>query len=181
VTAHLVAAFLILHGAGGLAETDDSAAVAVAWFGELGLQRAFTDFVRGIAPEAEAGEISLLLKIMLSRQQFFAGWNDADAAERCTLLCADRDVRRFMGVHTYQQQEWFVKERFEFLLEQLWTVNEILSGSEVSDVQRQLHREELHCLLRAAAGAGYRLDRFLARVGGDDGPEKTAGADALTL
>ncbi|HLO26780.1 MAG TPA: alpha-amylase family glycosyl hydrolase, partial [Geobacteraceae bacterium] len=59
----LRAVWLVLHAAGRLARAEEHAPVAAAWFGELGLDRAFAGLVRETPGVAEPGEYALLLKL----------------------------------------------------------------------------------------------------------------------
>jgi glycosidase len=160
----LLAAWLVLHGTGKLALVEEHAPVAAAWFGELGIDRTFAELVRETPAGAEAGACSLILKLMLRWQGLFAGWDGEKTRAGFTLLFADHDARDFLGVHTYRESEWFVKERFELLLARLLDVELIqraVSGAgELSAAA--LLRKELHTLEALAAEAGYRADRFLS-------------------
>jgi hypothetical protein len=158
----LIAAWLALHGIGRLARAAEHAPVAAAWFGELGLDRAFA----GLVDAAEASDHPLLLKLMLRWQDFFTGAKGARDRGGVTLLFADSAVRSFLGVHSYRESEWFVKERFDLLLELLYDAAEIARRAtgtgEEPTVEAAARRTELHTLEALAAGAGYRVDRFLA-------------------
>ncbi|HEY6874509.1 MAG TPA: alpha-amylase family glycosyl hydrolase [Geobacteraceae bacterium] len=162
----LLAAYFVLHGTGKLAGAEDHPPVAAAWFTELGLGRAFGELVRETPQGMETEEAALLLRLMLRWQLLFRGWQRKSAWERLTLLFADQNARAFLGVHTYQESEWFVKERFELLLERLTVAEEVRLGGTTADEDTlrsavTLLRKELHYLLALADGAGYRVERFL--------------------
>ncbi|HEX8960722.1 MAG TPA: alpha-amylase family glycosyl hydrolase, partial [Geobacteraceae bacterium] len=159
---YLLAAWLLLHGAGKLAPAEDHPPVAAAWFSELGLERAFGELV-------QEETLPLLLRVMLRWQGFFAGWERDNAHLRFTLLFADPGVRDFLGVNSYQESEWFVKERFDLLMERLATAESVRLAAETADdvaLGSALAplRKELHFLRALADGAGYRLERFVALV-----------------
>jgi glycosidase len=163
----LLAAYLVIHGAGKLASVEDYAPVAAAWYLELGLDRAFGELARETAQEA--AERVLLLRLMLRWQGLFAGWQWETAWTRFTLLFADQNVRTFLGVHSYEESEWFVKERFELLLERILAAEEIrLAAATIDDEElRSLlarARKGFHFLVALAAEAGYRVDRFLGQL-----------------
>jgi hypothetical protein len=160
----LLAGWLVLHGTGKLARVEEHAPVAAAWFGELGIDRAFAELVRETPAGAEAGSFSLLLKLMLRWQELFAGWDGEKAQAAFTLLFADHAARDFLGVHTYRESEWFVKERFELLLARLLDAGLIQMGlPDAGDPSAAASlRKELHTLEALAAEAGYREDRFLS-------------------
>jgi hypothetical protein len=165
----LLAAWLVFHGAGKLAVAEDHHLVAASWFGELGLERAFSELVGETPEDTEAfphgpEEVVPLLRSLLRWQFFFSGWGRETASTRFTLLFADPGAREFLECHIYAEREWFNRERFEILIKWLFTV-EVLGlatakGPEklVDEIARL--RKELHHLQVVAAAAGYRVDRF---------------------
>jgi len=127
--------------------------------------------------EAGAG---VLLLTLLRQQAFFAGWEEEKAGGRCRRLFADPAARELMGCHWSGDDEWFVKERFEHLLGWLLmaavvTENTTLLSSPdslLAAVTTLLPAVDSLC--RTAAMAGYRTDRFLASLTGEEperGPE----------
>jgi glycosidase len=160
----VIGAWLVLHATGLLSRAVEHAPVAAAWFGELGLDRAFA----GLVGAVERAEYPLLLKVMLRWQEFFTGAEKPRVRGDLTLLFADSAVRSFLGVHNYRDCEWFVKERFELLLESLAGVAELMRSAivrtEESTAEAATFRKELHTLEALAAGAGYRVDRFIAAL-----------------
>jgi glycosidase len=158
----LTAGWLVLHGSGRLSPAVEHAPVAAAWFGELGLDRAFA----GLPGAAESPDHALLLRLLLRWQDFFTGDGPRDRGN-VTLLFADKAVRSFLGVHRYRENEWFVKERFELLLGRLMDVAGIIrfaaTGEEPTAGSAAL-RKELHTLEALGAGSSYRVDRFLASL-----------------
>lgn len=162
----LLAAYLVLHGTGKLAGVAQAPPVAAAWFEQLGLDRAFAELARGDVPGEEVAGLTFLLKLVLRWQGFFADLARDGVLAHFTLLFADRTAREFLGVHTYQEIEWFAKERFELFLERLLAVEEVrLAAAADAATLRPLlamPRKELHELKALADEAGYRVDRFLA-------------------
>lgn len=166
----LLAAWLLFHGAGKLAVAEDYPLVAASWLTELGLAQAFAEMVReaaGAKPyHLGAEDAALFLKTILRWQGFFTEWRRGIAATRLTLLFADPGAREFLGCHSYDGREWFVKERFDLLLRHLCVVREFAlaaagtSREETSGVVAALRRE-VHHLQAVAAEAGYQTDRLL--------------------
>jgi hypothetical protein len=166
----LLAAWLVFHGAGKLAAAEDHHLVAASWFGELGLERAFSELV-GETPEGATAsphgpeEVVPLLRSLLRWQFFFAGWGRETASTRFTLLFADPGAREFLECHLYAEREWFNRERYEILIKWLFTVEALgLAAAEepellVDEIARL--RKTIHHLQAVAAAAGYRADRFL--------------------
>ncbi|HTP64513.1 MAG TPA: alpha-amylase, partial [Geobacteraceae bacterium] len=163
----LLAAWLVLHGAGRLAAEGESPLVAASWFQELGLDRAFRDSLREgteAAGEPEHGfDAAILLQALIRWQDFLAGWSLETAPECLTSLFADPGVRELLEVHTYDEHEWFNRERFEVLLAHLLMVKSIIlaavdapAGDNISSLAK-----EVHLLSAFADKAGYRLDKFL--------------------
>jgi glycosidase len=170
---HLLAAYLVLHGTGKLAGVTQAPPVAAAWFGQLGLDRAFAELVRGDVPEEEVAELTFLLTLMLRWQGIFADPERNTESAGFTLLFADPAAREFLGVHTYQEIEWFAKERFELLLERLLAVEEVRMAASAADTETlrpllAISRKQLHDLKALADEAGYRVDRFLALLPSKD-------------
>jgi glycosidase len=167
----LLAAWLILHDAGSLAAVEEQQQVViVSWLGELGLERAFRELVVNAPVEAGVNtlggeENALLLRPLLRWQNFFAGWEMKEASTRFTLLFADPGAREFLKCHTYEEREWFNRERFTLLLRRLARVEAIslalAYGPEKLVDEIVLLGKTLHNLHAAAAAAGYRLDGFL--------------------
>jgi len=160
----LRAAWLLLHDAGRLARTEEHASVAAAWFGELGFDRAFGALVGETPEREEAAECVLLIKLMVRWQGLFADGDIRKAPAGFLLLFSDRVARDFLGVHTYRESEWFVKERFECLVEHLFEVGmvrgEVKEGEDAGPRERSL-RKEMQMFKALAAEAGYRVDRFI--------------------
>jgi glycosidase len=166
----LLAAWLILHGAGRLAAVEDHPPVAAAWLTELGLDRAFGELARKAPEEAEAATLTteeavLLLQPLVRWQLFFAGWTREAAAARFTLLFANPGARRFLGYHTYGGVEWFSRERFEILLNCLLAVELLVIAAgeapgRFADAAVPL-RKAIHNYQAIAAEAGYQAERFL--------------------
>ncbi len=169
----LLAAFLVFHGAGKLATVEEHPLVAASWLGELGLERAFAEAVAEASVGEESGHgegIALLLRPLIRWQRFLAGWQRNDAQTRFTLLFADPGAREYLGVHTYEEHEWFNRERFETLLCWLLTVEvlDLVVDKEPEQMSNEITPllKELHYLRTVAAEAGFRLDRFLEMLQG---------------
>jgi glycosidase len=166
----LLAAWLILHGAGSLAAVEEQQLVISSWLGELGLERAFRELAMQACGETGAfpldGEgIALLLRPIIRWQSFFAGWEMKDASTRITLLFADPGAREFLKCNVYEEHEWFNRERFNTLLCWLASVGAIsmACGVEPGGMTKgySLPSKGSHLLRALAEESGYRLDRFL--------------------
>jgi hypothetical protein len=81
-----------------------------------------------------------------------------DASRLADAWLADPDIRRFLEVNTWENAEWFGKDAFERLL----TIAEELRR--VGGAKRR--PAALRELSKAAASAGYRVDRFVEAVRG---------------
>ena len=178
----LLMVYLVLHASGKLAAEKDYPPVSAAWFVELGLDRAFRELLLEKEQGEDAAEAALLLKLMLRWQTFFAEWDAKAASARFILLCADPAAREWLGVHTYQEVEWFARERFELLMEQLLSAEELRVAGAATDAETlssvlALPRKERMHLKAVAAEAGYRLDRFLALLKASDQLSETKGSD----
>jgi hypothetical protein len=164
----LLAAFLVFHSSGRLAAVEEHSLVAASWLGELGLERAFKEDVAEASRGEGSGQgegIAFLLRPLIRMQRFLARWQLNDAHARFTLLFSDPGVREYLCVHTYEESEWFNRERFETLLEWLLTVEALRLANPKAPEQFSNEiaplRKEFHHLRMVAAEAGFRLDRFL--------------------
>ena len=162
----LKASWLLLHGTGQLADAGEPALVAAAWYGELGLDRAFAELVRETPQADGAAAYSRLLGIMVRWPGLFTERDRALSRAGLAPFFADNGMREFLGVHIYRESEWFVKERFELLLEHLWYAGGIGLAATATKEQALRSslasvRKELERLEALAADAGYRTDRFL--------------------
>jgi glycosidase len=167
----LLAAWLVLHRAGKLAEEEEYPFVSASWFEELGLQRIFIELVGETSESVEAPhhtpeEIAGLLRPLLRWQRLFAGWERKTASTRFTLLFADPGAREFIDCHTDDGHEWFNKERFETLLQCLLKFEAISLAAAGRKPARLIAtvaplRQSIQHLKDMAEAAGYRVDRFL--------------------
>jgi len=162
----LRASWLLLHDTGKLAKAGNHAVVAAAWYNELGLDRAFAELVRETPQGDAATAYSRLLGVMVRWQGLFTELEGTESRAALAPFFADHAVRDFLGVHVYRESEWFVKERFELLLEHLWYAGGIsLAATATNDRALRsaiaLFRKELERMETLAAEAGYRTDRFL--------------------
>ncbi|WP_223905505.1 alpha-amylase family glycosyl hydrolase [Geobacter sp. AOG1] len=175
----MVAGWLALHRAGRLAETADVAATAASWCDELGLLRPFADLFRfaqaaagAPIPMDESAAGSLLLAL-LRRPSFFAGAETSTAPEQFRQLFADPTAREFLDCHWSGDAEWFVKERFEILLGWLLLASVVTEGGAAPDSLATIVpplASACQSYYLTAARAGYRTDRFLALLAGEELP-----------
>jgi hypothetical protein len=177
----LLAAFLVVHGAGKLAAVKEHPLVAASWLEELGFERAFAEAVadasEGVEEAGQQEEIASLLRPLLRWQRFFAGWERNVAQGRFTPLFADPGAREFLKCHTYEKHEWFNRERFEMLLKWFLTVEalDLAAGKGPEHLFNEIAplRKALHHIQAAAAEGGFRVDQFLEMLqAGSPGAQK---------
>ncbi|KAF0219590.1 MAG: hypothetical protein FD174_1845 [Geobacteraceae bacterium] len=169
----VLAVYLVFHLAGKLAAVEDYPKTAASWLDELGLARAFGDLflqapaAGGKTQPQDREEAVGLLRLLLSRQRFFEGWEMEEAHARFRDLFTDSVAREFLRCHWSGGFEWFNKERFELLLAWLATVEAIRlaraagKGKRLPSAATSL-REEVLALCDTALEAGYQPGRFLS-------------------
>jgi hypothetical protein len=170
----LLAAWLILHGAGRLAAVEEDRLVIASWFVELGLDRALRELAKDLAEEEEASPLdcegaSHLLRSLLRWRGFLADWEMKSGSAPMTLLFADPAVRCLIQCHTFEDHEWFNREYFLILLHWLAAVEAIglssaAAGPELLNKAVAPLWKKVHQLLAVADASGYRTDRFLAML-----------------
>jgi hypothetical protein len=79
-------------------------------------------------------------------------------------LIADPDVGRFIGLHTSNGYQWFIQERWELLLAWLEITALVAAAGDGLPARAAAAATARKRLRKAAADAGYRLDRLLVRV-----------------
>lgn len=169
-TARLLAfAWLTLHRLGELdsAEASGKAAELVARFG---LARPLEEELYGEVTDEddqlaglEVPSVMALFRLLLRWQGFLPRFGDTPHEALADLL-ADRDVALFIGRHWSGCHEWFVKERWEIMVQWLRLTAEVLAGSSVPSTEGTVPAAA--ALLSEAETAGYRLDLLLSRVEG---------------
>ena len=161
-TAKLVAfAWLLLHRCGALLPGGESAAATALLVHKYGLDRPLEEELAGEAvqtPDALAGlEVAAVMDLFRA----ILRWQELllSAGKGVQLLFTDPLVARFIGLHKSGGFDWFVKERFEILLDWLELTAIVLSpgaGGKAADIAAVKT-----ALIADARSAGYRLDRML--------------------
>lgn len=85
-----------------------------------------------------------------------------------TLLFADPAVRSLIQCHTFEDHEWFNRERFIILLHWL-VIAEMLeiaiaAGPDLQEPPPVRHGKLVHRLQGLADAAAYRMDRFFSML-----------------
>jgi hypothetical protein len=86
----------------------------------------------------------------------------AEQTELLPQLLADRGVSRFIALHKSGGYQWFIRERWELLLEWLELVSLAAAAGDGLPAATVAAAAARKRLLAAAAVAGYRLDLVLA-------------------
>jgi glycosidase len=174
----ILSGWLILHRMGALAAPCEEAKTAACWGDELGLARPFAELFR----ETQASEAapllidetaaSSLLLALVDLQDLFAGWDPAFKETKCRKLFASAAARTFLHCHKNGGFEWFIKERFEVLIEWLQVIARIrLEASAEAPQQKMASIMEpaaaREMLAKAAEVAGYRIDLLFAAMAGE--------------
>ncbi|NVN99578.1 MAG: alpha-amylase [Geobacteraceae bacterium] len=156
----LTAAWLTLHRLGEL----DSGSEALEVVLEYGLDRPLEEELSGeaategdVIAELDVASVMALFKAILS----FNGCKSASDL-RLQELFSDKNVAFFIGLHESGGFKWFVKERWELLVDWLDFAGRI-SGQIDESAQSQSARHAI-ILKSAAKSSGYRLDRFLENM-----------------
>jgi len=99
---------------------------------------------------------------VLLRWQRFMAFSAPAQAELLPTLLADRDAAGFLGLHSSGGFQWFIRERWELLLELLALVSLAAAAGDGRTRKDAGTAAAKQRLLKSAAAAGYRLDRLLA-------------------
>jgi len=160
----LIFAWLVLHRSGELTAAADPAVAGSELVSSYGLARPLEEELGSEA--AAAGDQLALLDVpavmalfaVLLRWQRYMGYSAAAQAELLPNLLADSDVAGFLGLHSSGGFQWFIKERWELLLELLELVSLAAAAGDGIIPERAGAAAAKQLLLRAAADSGYRLD-----------------------
>jgi hypothetical protein len=163
----LVFVWLVLHRCGELTAAVDPAKAGSELVGNFGLARPLEEELCGEATDSgdqlaqfDVSAVMALFAVVL-RWQRFMGFTGVAQAELLPNLFADRDVARFIGLHRSGGYQWFICERWELLLEWLELVALTAAAGDGSLAKAAGAATARQYLLKAAATAGYRLDRLL--------------------
>jgi len=175
-TARLLAfAWLTLHRLGDLADPSTGGGGAAELVARFGLARPLEEELYGEVADDEdrlAGldvpSLMALCRVLLRHQEFLLCYGETP--RQClTELLADRDVSAFIGRHWSGCHEWFIKERWEMLVQWLGLAAGVLAASALVRGGEALPSADLagECArLRAEAEtAAYRVDLLLAGGG----------------
>lgn len=162
----LVAAWLALHRIGELTPAGDSTELVQ----RFGLARPLQEDLSSEATaegdtlaELDVPSVMALFRLLLSLKSFLP-LPPEKRVEQLPEILKDPDAVLFMGIHKGGGFEWFIKERFEILLEWLKLTAQLcaIGNSEKFDETAADNFSRL--LLAAADSSGYRLDRFLKEM-----------------
>jgi hypothetical protein len=160
--------WLALHRTGELAE--DTSKTAADIVHEFGLARPLEEELGGEAAaeddslaKLDVASVMALFRIILKRERFL-GLSLKEQSSLVPELLEDRNVALFIGLHRSGGHTWFIKERWEMMLEWLEFVAEV-SVAGAGKKAKPVKKEGRLLLVRAAKEAGYRADLFLKGVG----------------
>jgi hypothetical protein len=173
-TAKLLAfAWLCMHRVGELEQGDDPAAATSDLVERFGLARPLQEELYAEAG-GEADPMSMLdVSSVIALFKAILHWQELltlpleDQEEWFADLLSDLNVAAFICRHASGPHEWFVKERWETLLEWLELVSLVneagaAKSGKVSVARRKAVSKAAEALIRRGTAAGYRIDRFLA-------------------
>jgi len=160
----LIFVWLVLHRCGELTTAADPAAAGCELVSSFGLARPLEEELSGEAAEA-GDQLALLdvpavmaLFVVLLRWQRYMGYTATVQAELLPALLVDRDAAAFVGLHKSGGFHWFIKERWELLLELLELVSLAAAAGDGHIPDRSGAAAARQRLLKDATSAGYRLD-----------------------
>lgn len=173
-TAQLLAfAWLCLHRIGELEEGEEPAAATTELVDRYGLIRPLQDelYAEGGGTDdplamLDVASINLLFAAMLHWQELLALPAD-EQEEWLDDLLSDRNVAAFVCRHTSGGHEWFVRERWELLVQWLALaaqVNEVgaAKSGKLSALRGKAIGKSVAALVRRGEAAGYRVDLLIA-------------------
>jgi hypothetical protein len=174
-TARLLAfAWLSLHRLGDLEDPPGGGAGTAELVARFGLGRPLQEALYGEVTEEDDPLATLdvpsamaLFRLLLRWQEFFLP-GAGDRRERLARLLADRDVALFIGRHWSGSHEWFIKERWEILVQWLRLAAGLLADTAPGTTEDRLPvtavTPRADELLLAAETAAYRIDLLLTGV-----------------
>jgi hypothetical protein len=161
--------WLTLHRAGELSKERSHGASAEI-VQRFGLSRPLEEELAGEAAaegdslaKLDVTSVMALLRILLKQERFIL-LSREKLLERLPLLLEDRDVAIFIGLHHSGGHKWFVKERWETMLQWLEFAAEVSSAGDPAAAETAGDGGRLF-LVRAGKEAGYRVDRLLKVAG----------------
>jgi glycosidase len=151
--------WVVLSGIGSLARGADPVATSAAWFDELRLSPVLAAALRGATmDEGHAWAAADVVRVLLELPRPSAIRARGRSRDRRLLerwLALDR-IRSAMGVNTWEGVEWIDRDRLDALLG--WAVR-----LDAVDADAEPDRTLRDRVMEAAAAAGYRVDRLVAR------------------
>src|SRR6185369_5009468 len=161
--------WLTLHRTGELAEErSDGASAEIVH--EFGLSRPLEEELSGEAAaegdslaKLDVTSVMALFRILLKWERFIPLSHEKLSGLLPQLL-EDKDVSIFIGLHHSGGHTWFVKERWEIMLEWLEFVAEVSMTGGPGKVETA-RNEVRRFLVQAGKEAGYRVDRLLKVAG----------------
>jgi hypothetical protein len=166
----MIFAWMVLHRCGELTAAADPAVAAAKLVNSFGLAKPLEEELCGEATDAgdrlamlDVPAVMALFAVLLHWQRFM-GLSPLAQAELLPEFFSDRDVARFIGLHPSGGFQWFVKERWQLLLEWLELAAAVLAAGDglLPDTVKAAAAKKTLC--ETAAAAGYRLDLLLPRA-----------------
>jgi hypothetical protein len=172
-TSRLLAfAWLCLHRIGELEEDDEPAAATTELVEKYGLARPFQEelYAEGGGEDdplsaLDVPSIILLLSAMLHWQELLALPTD-EQEDWLQDLLSDKVVAAFIGRHKSGGFDWFIKERWELLI-QFLTLTSLMneagasSSGNIAPARLKALRKAEKSLIDRAGAAGYKVEQFL--------------------
>ena len=154
----LACLYVATYALGRVVDEEEAPQITRSWFDEWRLSPLVESALRerGLDEGAAAWQ-TLLLKVLIAHQRWFEVGTARQVLES---LLRDGDVRYLIQVNRYRGVLWFNKEAFEELLDWLLFVAVIAPGADEEQSRAFIEQAK-----RAAAEAGYRVERMLEMVG----------------
>jgi len=167
----------LIHRLGALAGDHDVAGQSRSWIDEFLLGRALHGaLVEYGYSEDTATDAVQLVRVLTAQQRWHEVLAGDDGYALATSLMTDSDAQSFTRVNRFQGVLWFNRERFERLLRWLELAVAITlraEGSPDQEVVRAACHRIAERLGAAAERSGYRVERLLLEVKGEQAPETT--------
>jgi hypothetical protein len=177
LTSRLLAfAWLSLHRLGEMTSEADLPAATAELVSRFGLTRPLEEELYGEAAESgdhlallDVPSVVALFRVLLGWQGFMA-LTRTERLQKLPGLLSDRDAAMFIGRHESGGHEWFIRERWEILLDWLQLVASVsCHGDAVAGKptpgQLSSIKSGGRLLKEMGASAGYRMDLILAGKG----------------
>lgn len=166
----LATAWLVLHRCGELVRGTLSPTASAELVERYGLSRPLEEELSGEATaagdklaELDVPSVMALLRLLF-RWERFLFLPQKEQAEQLPLLLEAGDVTLFIGLNESDGHEWFVKERWEMMLQWLKLTARVSAVGDGWSFDESAADKDLLHLAASAERAGYRLDRLLEKL-----------------